>query len=127
MSIYVTGMSISIYDNFNNRVSIRKTESFDFKSATLIPEYNVQDSRIMGEAYKLGAAILTYLGKKSKDNFQKRFRKLHTLLNSFQVHSFETLKNRLESHMNTNSANQTQPVESFPEMQEIVDQRLGNY
>jgi len=101
MSIYVTGASISIYDNFNNRVCIRQSKAADFKSAVLTPEYNVQDSRIIGDAYKLGAAILTYLGKKSKDNFQKRFKKLHTLLSGFTAHSFETLKNRLETHMNT--------------------------
>lgn len=111
MTIYVTATSISIYDNFNNRVSIRKTDSVDFKSATLTPEYNVQDSRIMGDAYKLGAAILTYLGKKSKDNFAKRFKKLHTLLTGFTAHSFETLKNRLEAHENPKPEKQEQPAE----------------
>lgn len=114
MSIYVTATSISIYDNFNNRVSIRKTDSVDFKSATLTPEYNVQDSRIMGEAYKLGASILTYLGKKSKDNFQKRFSKLHKLLTSFEAHSFETLKNRFVLHMEPKPVQEetTQPAET---------------
>ncbi len=98
VSVYFGATSITVYDNFNNRISVRKADSADFKSAILTPEYNVQDSRIMGEAYKLGEMIIKALGKKSKDNFQKRFKKLHTLLSGFDAHSFETLKNRFEAY-----------------------------
>jgi hypothetical protein len=104
MSIYVTGASISMYDNFNNRVSIRQTQTVDFKNATLIPEYSVASNDVKTDAYKLAASVMTYLKKPSKDNFQKRFKKLQNLLIGFNAHSFETLKNRLESHMNPKPA-----------------------
>jgi hypothetical protein len=100
ISIYVSPTSISIYDSLNNRISIRKATSADFKSAEITPEYNVQDTRVINDAYKLAAAVKTYLTKRSKDNFEKRFKKLQTLLSGLGGHSFETLYNRLDKAMN---------------------------
>ena len=113
MTIIATATSISVYDSSNNRVAIRQSQATDFNKAVLVPEYSIQDSKTLNEGYKLGAAILTYLRKKSKDNFQKRFKKLQVLLTGFDVHSFEVLKNRLNAHMEPKPVKQEQPAEEL--------------
>lgn len=113
MTIIATATSISVYDSSNNRVAIRQSQATNFNKAVLIPEYSIQENKTLNEGYKLGAAILTYLRRKSKDNFQKRFKKLQVLLTSFDVHSFEVLKNRLNAHIEPKPVKQEQPAEEL--------------
>lgn len=120
MNVIATATSISVYDSNNYRVAIRQTQASDFAKATLTPEYSILDKTQQNEGYKLGAALLTYLRKTSKDNFQKRFKKLQTLLKGFDAHSFETLKNRLESHMNPKQEKQEQPAETLETVETVA-------
>jgi hypothetical protein len=119
LSFFITPTSITIYDGNRNRIVVYKKATANGKKAEIVPEVSAETKDANTQGVKLANLMVKYLtNKKTKDSYQRVFGRLQKLINSFEVHSFETLYNRLDKAINPKTE-ATQPAEVLAEVEEL--------
>jgi len=111
LNFFITPTSITIYDSNRNRVVVYKKATPNGKKAEIVPEVSAENKDTNTQGVKLANLMAKYLtNKKTKDSYQRIFGRLQKLIAEFEVHSFETLYNRLDKAINP-KIEATQPAE----------------
>lgn len=112
LSFFITPTSITIYDSNRNRIAIYKGTNAATKKAEITPEVTAENKENNTQGVKLATLMVKFItGKKSKDSYQRVFGRLQKLIAQFDVHSFETLYNRLDKAINPKVESE-QPAET---------------